>query len=423
MSAPLLIFLLLSPAAGGMGAHVAALARGYAARGHQVVLATDQATAARYDFQSPTPGATPVKVMSFPTLPKRASRQILTALAGADLVHANGHQAAVVARLWEIQLRVLMGPVGVLASRLAPYGQEGRAGQEVSPAAGERLGAAPRFVSWHNDFLTAGWKGKLRLRAAAFAVQGAQVVSGASSDLAELAASLGARHTFVECPPSPRLGELLQAERLPAAQRAQRRQELFAHTETVAHLDPQLPLILTVARWAPQKQLDWAARAAQHLPGGYNWVVLGDGEEDQAAQARELARGAKSEFILAGRQDNVGQWLEAADCFALTSRWEGRPLVVQEAMAAGVPCVTSAAGGMIDLLEGGCGTLVSAPAQRSEESESEKVEAFARDFARALTLAAGPKGQEMAAAARRRAAAFPSIEQVVSDWLERYRMS
>ena len=50
-------------------------------------------------------------------------------------------------------------------------------------------------------------------------------------------------------------------------------------------------------------------------------------------------------------------WLRAADVFVLPSRWEARALVVQEAMAAGLPVVATDTGGLPDLVEG-VGVLV-----------------------------------------------------------------
>jgi glycosyltransferase involved in cell wall biosynthesis len=56
-----------------------------------------------------------------------------------------------------------------------------------------------------------------------------------------------------------------------------------------------------------------------------------------------------------GRVGNVPELLQAADVFVLPSRWEGQPLVLQEALRAGVPIVATRAGGIPDLVGAGTG--------------------------------------------------------------------
>jgi glycosyltransferase involved in cell wall biosynthesis len=50
-----------------------------------------------------------------------------------------------------------------------------------------------------------------------------------------------------------------------------------------------------------------------------------------------------------GRVGNVPELLQAADVFVLPSRWEGQPLILQEALRAGAPIVATRTGGIPDL--------------------------------------------------------------------------
>ena len=53
---------------------------------------------------------------------------------------------------------------------------------------------------------------------------------------------------------------------------------------------------------------------------------------------------------LLGRSDDIGSLLGAADLALLTSTWEARALVAQEALLAGVPLVSTRVGGIEELV-------------------------------------------------------------------------
>ncbi len=69
--------------------------------------------------------------------------------------------------------------------------------------------------------------------------------------------------------------------------------------------------------------------------------VVGDGElkEDINAKIDELALNDKVRML--GSRSDVSSLLSAADCFLFPSLWEGVPLTVIEAQAAGLPCLVS----------------------------------------------------------------------------------
>lgn len=97
-----------------------------------------------------------------------------------------------------------------------------------------------------------------------------------------------------------------------------------------------------------------ASGIAHHL------VILGEGP-DRPALEQEIARlGVGETVFLPGHVDNVADWLAHATVFALCSRYEGLPLVLLEALAAGVPAVAMdcPAGPREILRDGEAGVLV-----------------------------------------------------------------
>ncbi|MGE4552766.1 MAG: glycosyltransferase family 4 protein [Desulfovibrionaceae bacterium] len=102
------------------------------------------------------------------------------------------------------------------------------------------------------------------------------------------------------------------------------------------------PLVMAVGRLAPEKQFDVLLRAFARLaPTHPDWslALVGEGPERAAleALARDLGVTARVQFT--GRVDNVADHLRRAELFALSSRFEGFPNALCEAMACGVPAV------------------------------------------------------------------------------------
>jgi glycosyltransferase involved in cell wall biosynthesis len=87
-------------------------------------------------------------------------------------------------------------------------------------------------------------------------------------------------------------------------------------------------------------------------------IVVGDGHLRGALeqQARDLGIAGRVRFL--GTRDDPEVFYRAADVVVLTSRNEGTPLTILEAMAAGVPVLATAVGGVPDLLGDDRGILV-----------------------------------------------------------------
>ena len=112
-------------------------------------------------------------------------------------------------------------------------------------------------------------------------------------------------------------------------------------------------LFICVARYYPQKNHKTLIEAFASGPAkisGARLLLAGDGvlRGDLERQARTLGIAGKVHFL--GRRDDIPELLAACDVFALASLWEGNPLSVMEAMAAGLPAVVTAAGGVPELV-------------------------------------------------------------------------
>jgi glycosyltransferase involved in cell wall biosynthesis len=122
------------------------------------------------------------------------------------------------------------------------------------------------------------------------------------------------------------------------------------------------PAIMSVGRLQSPKDFPTLLAALALLaPGSFRAIVVGDGPE-RARLERDLELlGLVSEVDLLGERDGVPLLLADADIFALASASEGMPLSVLEAMAAGLPVVASAVGGVPEaVVDGETGFLVPA---------------------------------------------------------------
>jgi len=122
-------------------------------------------------------------------------------------------------------------------------------------------------------------------------------------------------------------------------------------------------VVVFVGRLAEEKNPDGLLRAWQmalpHLPEGWRLVLVGDGPLHERLAASVEAEGIISSVSLAGHRSNVEAWMVAADVFVLTSRNEGLANTMLEAMATGLPGISTRVSGATELLEDtGAGTLV-----------------------------------------------------------------
>jgi glycosyltransferase involved in cell wall biosynthesis len=139
------------------------------------------------------------------------------------------------------------------------------------------------------------------------------------------------------------------------------------------------------------------------------WIV-GDGKLRAPAERLSADLGLTDAVTFWGERKCPGDFLAAADAFVLSSSGEGLPISLLEAMAAGLPVVTSAIGAMPEVVNGGGGGFV-VPAG--------SVEGFARAIER---LAGDPALRSvMGEAGHAHYLAHFTPERMADRYLELYR--
>jgi glycosyltransferase involved in cell wall biosynthesis len=133
-------------------------------------------------------------------------------------------------------------------------------------------------------------------------------------------------------------------------------------------------------------------------------VVIGEGREREILEQRARATGLEHRIRWLGIVPRSARYFSAFDLFGLSSRTEGTPITVLEAMEAGVPIVTTAVGGIPDMVSEQEAWLV--PADNPAALAAAIRDAWSSPETR----------QSRAAAARLRLAS----EFAVAPWLDRY---
>ncbi|MGH3464579.1 MAG: glycosyltransferase family 4 protein [Kribbellaceae bacterium] len=274
-----------------------------------------------------------------------------TLLRGCDVVHAHGYKAGLAAR---------------------------------------RARLRPLVVTWHNAVLATGVRGAVLRLGQRVVARSADLTLGASSDLVGLAQRYGARQARLAPVAAPRLPERVR-------DRAEVRAALGLTDE---------PLVLSVGRLAPQKDYPLLLSVADGVRGRLSdavFAVVGDGPLRPELEERIAAEGLPVRLL--GHRGDVGDLLAAADVFLLTSHWEARALVVQEAMQAGVPVVARPVGGIPELV--GDAALLG----RDAAELTDQVCLVLTDAGTAVTMRDG---------GRRRAATWPDEDAVAAQLLDTY---
>ncbi|MGW1914577.1 glycosyltransferase family 4 protein [Streptomyces sp. NPDC002076] len=285
----------------GSSAHVRSLAEGLVARGVRVTVCAPVEADRAYDFTGAGAEHVHVPRSSDPV----SVAALRTACANADLVHAHGLHASF---------------------------------RAVLALSGRRT---PLVVTWHNRAQAEGPRAHLLRLLERRVVRTAAVVLGTSSDLVDRARHTGARDA--------RLAAVgLPGQRRPVALDDPDRLRPKVRAELGAIGRPLLIAVGTLDRHRGYDVLLDAARAWRDLDPAPLVVIAGEGPLRAALQRRIEDEGLPVRLI--GTRQDVPELLAAADLALLTSSWESRSVLAQEALHARVPLVATRVGGIPDLV-------------------------------------------------------------------------
>jgi UDP-glucose:(heptosyl)LPS alpha-1,3-glucosyltransferase len=140
---------------------------------------------------------------------------------------------------------------------------------------------------------------------------------------------------------------------------------------------------------------------------GAHLLVVGDDKTRVRAGRFAAARGVASRVHFAGTQADVRPWYGAADAFVLATLYDPFPNAALEAMACGLPVLTTRQCGAAEIIDEGVNGFV--------------VDALAvRDLSQRLARLAGPAAREMGRRARERALGF-GMEEMAERFVSLYR--
>ena len=158
-------------------------------------------------------------------------------------------------------------------------------------------------------------------------------------------------------------------------------------------LEQGTPLVGTAALMRPQKALevliDAHAQVVASVPDAH-LVLVGDGSCRTELERRVRERGLADRTHFLGLRDDVDSILSALDVAALSSDFEGTPLLVFECMANDTPLVATAVGGLPDVIEHNRTGILVPP--RRPDALANAVIALLEDPERRAQLAAAAAG-------------------------------
>ena len=130
--------------------------------------------------------------------------------------------------------------------------------------------------------------------------------------------------------------------------------------------------ILSVGRLVPWKGFERLLELMTEMPEGITLKIAGDGPEEKRLKdlAEKLKLGEKAEFLGKLPHNELLGVMRKSDVFVLNTKYEGLPHIVLEAMAEGLPVVTTNVGGNPEVVENEINGILVEPDDKKQIKEA-----------------------------------------------------
>jgi glycosyltransferase involved in cell wall biosynthesis len=257
--------------------------------------------------------------------------------------------------------------------------------------AGVARGRGIAVTSTCHGFIDAGFKGRIYQWVQRQALRRFDAVVAVSEPIARRLAEAGVARSRIHLVPNA-----FAAADVTLSKDAARRE---------LDLPAERPIIGWVGRLSHEKGPDVAIDAfARMASAGASLVMIGAGRDEASLRARAHALGVGDQVLWRGVVPDAGRLFTAFDAFLLSSRTEGTPIALLEAMASMVPIVATRVGGVPNIVDGDSALLV----------ESEDISAMGGALAQTFTDPSSARAR--ATSARKVLDARFNVD----EWLSRY---
>ena len=113
-------------------------------------------------------------------------------------------------------------------------------------------------------------------------------------------------------------------------------------------------VLISIGRLFKAKGYPYLIEAIKILKSKYpdiKLLIIGEGEEKNKLETQTRELNLEKNIFFLGRKENVSNCLNASDIFVLASLWEGFGLAIVEAMACGLPVITTNVGGIPEIIQ------------------------------------------------------------------------